>query len=101
MRYKLGNKGYNEYEKFINKNSLFIKSKIQSLFSGKTKSYSIYTMLLNIIENIFFNFFIDVNIYLEPIRNKNNISDVLDSNYGILSNLSIECKCFGKENTIQ
>ena len=103
FQYKIQNKEHKEYEKFINQNNLFMESKIQSLFSGITKSYSIGKCCncLNTIENISFNFFIDVNIYLDSIDNKSDFSDILNSNFGNSSNLSIECKCCGKENTIQ
>ena len=54
-----------EYEKFIKQNNLYKESKIQSLFSGITKSYSSGTckFCYKNIENISFNFFIGINIY--------------------------------------
>ena len=91
-----------EYEKFIKQNNLYKESKIQSLFSGITKSYSSGTckFCYKNIENISFNFFIDINIYLDTINAIINFSDVLKSNFGDFSDLSIECK-FGKEKVIK
>ena len=53
------------------------------------------------IENISFNFFIDINIYLDSIYGKCKFSDVLQSNYGIPGELTLECNFCKTENTIK
>lgn len=51
------------------------------------------------IENISFNFFIDINIYLDSIYGKCKFSDVLQSNFGIPGELTLECNFCKAENT--
>ena len=53
------------------------------------------------IENISFNFFIDINIYLDSIYGKCKFSDVLQSNFGIPGELTLECNFCKAENTIK
>lgn len=92
-----------EYEKFIKQNNLYMESKIQSLFSGIAKSYSSgrCKRCYNNIEKISFNFFIDINIYLDSIHGKCEFSDVLQSNFGIPDELTLECNHCRTENTIK
>ena len=94
---------YFEYEKFIKQNNLYEESKIQSFFSGITKSFSsgICKTCYKNIENISFNFFIDINIYLDSIYKKCNFSDVLQSNFGIAGELTLKCPFCREENTIK
>ena len=92
-----------EYEKFIKLNNLYMESKIQSLFSGITKSYSLgkCKSCYNNIEKISFKFFIDINIYLDSISGECQFSDVLQSNFGIPDELTLECNHCRAENTIK
>ena len=92
-----------EHKKFIKQNNLYKESKIQSLFSGITKSYSSGTckFCYKNIENISFNFFIDINIYLDSIYWKCKFSYVLQSNFGIPGELTLECNFCKTENTIK
>lgn len=53
------------------------------------------------IENISFNIFIDINIYLDSIYGKCKFSDVLQSNFGIPGELTLECNFCKIENTIK
>ncbi len=96
-------KDYSSLEEFIKNNNLYIESKIQSLFSGITKSYSQGTCIhcLNTIKHISYDFFIDINIYLDSINGKQNFSDILKSNFGILDDLTIECKNCHRENVLK
>ena len=82
-----------EYEKFIISNSIYPESKIQSLFSGITKSYSHEKCRYcdNNVEHISFNFFIDVNLYLDNINKKCDFSEVIKDNLGISGNLTMDC----------
>ena len=53
------------------------------------------------IENISFNFFIDINIYLDSIYGKCKFSDVPQQNFGIPGELTLECNVCKAENTIK
>ena len=78
-----------------------MESKIQSLFSDISKSNAKgHCCCWKDIGNISFNFFIDINIYLDTINVIINFSDVLKSNFRDFSDPSIECKC-GKEKVIK
>lgn len=56
---------------------------------------------MNTIKHISYNFFIDIHIYLDSINGKQNFSDILKSNFGILDDLTIECKNCHRENVIK
>ena len=98
--YKPSGKEKYEYEKFISSNRIFPESKIQSIFSGITKSFSKgrCKKCNQTNDNYSFSYFIDQNLYLDEIDYKsNNFSDVLYSNIGGANNLSMECPNCGFE----
>ena len=84
---------YTEYIKFISAEKIFPESKIQSIFSGITKSFSKgkcrYCYMP--IENYSFNYFIDYNLYLDDCGYRCNFSEVLKSNIGCAADLSMDC----------
>lgn len=85
-----------EYNKFIS--GIYPESKMQSIFSGITKSYSQGRCRCSqYIENYSFSYFIDLNLYLDEIDYRCKFSDVLNSNIGIPNNLSMDCPRCGKE----
>ena len=91
-QYNPSGKEKEEYEKFLNINKIYPESKIQSIFSGITKSYSQgKCQCKTIIDNYSFSYFIDLNIYLDEIDSNCNFSDVLYSNIGGANNLSMNC----------
>jgi len=85
-----------QYSKFIN--GIYPESKMQSIFSGITKSYSKGRCRCNHdIENYSFSYFIDLNLYLDEIDYRCRFSDVLNSNIGTPNNLSMDCPRCGRE----
>lgn len=92
-----------EYEKFLYTNKIYPESKIQSIFSGITKSCSqgICKYCKTRIDNYSFNYFIDLNLYLDEIYSDCSFSHVLNSNIGGANNLSMNCPGCKKEITLK
>ena len=93
--YQYGPSGreYQDYQKFIRSERIFPETKIQSIFSGMTKSFSKGTCKYchRSIENYSFNYFIDLNLYLDDCDSRCKFTDVLDSNIGNEVDLSLNC----------
>ena len=79
------------YQKFIK--NIYPESKIQSLFSGITKSHSKgeCPYCHGKIDNYSYNFFIDQIMYLDGFEHKCKFSDVLKENLGFESYLTMGC----------
>ena len=92
-----------EYSNFIY--GLYPESKMKSIFSGMTKSFSQGKCIKchKLIENYSFSYFIDLNLYLNDLELKYryNLSDVLNSNIGTPNNLSIDCPYCNTENNLK
>ena len=95
--YNPSGKEKSEYDRFIISNRIFPESKIQSIFSGITKSFSTGRCknCKKTIDNYSFSYFIDLNLYLDEIDYKCDFSDVLNSNIGGANNLSMDCPYCG------
>lgn len=92
-QYRPSGKEYQDYVKFIRSERIFPETKIQSIFSGMTKSFSkgICKYCRKSIENYSFNYFIDLNLYLDDCDSRCRFTDVLDSNIGNEVDLSMDC----------
>ena len=98
---KTNNQEYKEYENFIK--NIYPESKIQSIFSGITKSYSKGNcpFCKKKIENYSFNYFIDQNMYLDDFEDSCKFSEILRANIGISNNLTMDCPGCNKEIQIK
>ncbi len=90
-----------DYEKFIK--NIYPESKIQSLFSGITKSHSkgVCPYCTGKIDNYSFNFFIDQIMYLDGFEHKCKFSKVLKENLGFDSDLTMGCPKCKKEIEVE
>ena len=82
----------NEYKKFISR--IFPESKVQSLFSNMTKSFSKDNCKYchKDIQNFSFSYYIDYNLYLDEIRSyRCDFSHILDLNIGNSNILTMDC----------
>ena len=97
--YETNTKIMKDYEKFIK--NIYPESKIQSLFSGITKSHSkgVCPYCKENIDNYSFNFFIDQIMYLDGFEYKCKFKEVLKENLGCT--LTMGCKNCKKEIEVE
>ena len=96
------NEEYIEYMKFIEKNKIYPESKLLSIFSGQSISFSTKRCeyCQNLISNYFFNYFIEQIIYLDEINKSCGFFDVFRKNFEG-SILTMNCPKCSKEITIR
>ena len=99
--YETNTKIMKDYEKFIK--NIYPESKIQSLFSGITKSHSkgVCPYCKDKIDNYSFNFFIDQIMYLDGFEYKCTFTEVLKENLGFDCTLTMGCKNCKKEIEVE
>ena len=105
IKYRPKNKSkeYQVFNEFLKSNNLERESQLLSIFSGVTKFHSFGKChICNYqIDEFSFSYFLDQLLYLDFIKFKCSLAEVLHENYGKSNNLVLNCPYCKQETTLK